>query len=138
MTWTAAPSDPSDAQPMKRSVTTRLGEFAVEALAGHGGKGSRHVAVRLVQAIRCYLHDRDSGKAGWPYPVFLRDREVSEGAELELSVDTDLWRSLEAEAVRQGVSTQQMVEHAALYTAAEVNAGRITQRILDDLEAGDS
>ncbi len=130
---TVAPDDP----PMKRSVTVWLSEFAFEALAGDEGKGSAHVAARLARAIRCYLHDRDPGKAGWPYPAFLRDRPVGEGVELKLSINDDLWRSLEDEAGRQDVSTQQMVEHAALYFAAEVNAGRITERILDDLDDDD-
>jgi hypothetical protein len=41
----------------------------------------------------------------------------------------------EAEAGKQGVSAQQLLEHAAFYFAAELDAGRITRRILDDLDA---
>jgi hypothetical protein len=55
--------------------------------------------------------------------------------ELELDIKDDLWHSFEAEAGRQDVSSQQLLEHAAFYFVAELDAGRITQRILDDLEA---
>lgn len=53
--------------------------------------------------------------------------------ELELSVDEDLWRALEQESGRQGASVSQMVAHAALYYAAELNSGRITERVLEGL-----
>jgi hypothetical protein len=37
-----------------------------------------------------------------------------------------------AEAARQQVSVTQLLEHAALYYAAELDAGRLTERILDE------
>jgi hypothetical protein len=73
-------------------------------------------------------------RPGWKFPSFLRDRGPSEEVELELSVDDNLWDSLEEEARSQGVSVRQMLEHAVLYFAAELNAGRVTQRILVDRE----
>jgi hypothetical protein len=118
----------------KRSVTIGLSGFAFEALAGEEETGRAYVPARLARAVRDYLNDKDLGQPGWPYPGFLRDREVSEGLKLELSMDDHLWGSLEEEADRQGVTVRQIIEHAAFYTAAEMNAGRITQRILDDLE----
>ncbi len=51
-------------------------------------------------------------------------------------MDSELWREFEEEAERQGVSVEQLAEHAAFYFAAELDAGRVTQRILDDLESG--
>ena len=35
---------------------------------------------------------------------------------------------------RQEVTVEQLAEHAAFYFAAELDAGRVTERILDDLE----
>jgi hypothetical protein len=118
---------------LKQEVIVQLGSFAYEALAGEAGKDADRVPARVVRAIRSYLHDKESGRPGWPYPAFARENGVGEKVELRLSIDDDLWRSLEAEAEGQGVTVQQMVEHVALYFAAEVNAGRVTQRILDDL-----
>jgi hypothetical protein len=115
-------------------VSVEVGEFAVEALAGEGGQGASHVPARVSRAIRIYLADRDSGRPGWRYPGFLKHPDTPVRARLELDVDDELWAEFEAEAGRQGISVEQLTEHAALYLAAEVNAGRITERILDGFE----
>ena len=119
---------------MKRSVKVALGAFASKVLAVEGKNGGQSVPASAEQAIRCYLNDKTSGGPGWSYPAFLRGRAPHEEVELELSVDDSLWRSLEEEAEDQDVSPQQMLEHAVIYFAAEVDAGRMTERILDDLD----
>jgi hypothetical protein len=96
--------------------------------------GGRPSSAGVERAIRCYLKDKASAGPGWPFPAFLRDREPVDGVELRLEIDAALWELLEREAASQGVGVQQMVEHAVLYFAAEVNAGRVTERILDELE----
>jgi hypothetical protein len=120
--------------PMRRSVTIGLSQFAFDALVGEGRNNMLRAQGRIESAIRFYLSDRGSGPA-WPYPGFLRGSETREDVLLEVSIDGDLWASFVEEADRQEVSVQQMSEQAAFYFAAEENAGRITQRILDDLEA---
>jgi hypothetical protein len=122
---------------VKRSLTLKLSQVAFEALVGRGETGDERVAARLEAAVRFYLSDREEDRPAWPYPAFLRGSETQRDVELELSVDDDLWRSFAQEADEQGVSVQQLSEHAAFYLAAEMDAGRITQRILDDLEPAD-
>jgi len=117
-----------------RSVTVHLSGFACEAVAGEGSPGTKHVRDRVVRAIRCYLNEKHPEEVGWSYPHFLPEGAPAEEVALRLKVDDDLWRSLEEEAERQHVSVEQMVEHAAFYFAAEMNAGRVTQRILADLD----
>jgi hypothetical protein len=119
---------------LKRSVSVSLGAFACDALAGEEKNSGPPVSAGVARAIRCYLNDKDSNDPGWSFPPFLRNREPSQEVELELSIDDSLWGSLEEEAQNQRVSVRQMLEHAVLYFAAEVNAGRATQRILGDLE----
>lgn len=121
---------------MKRLVTVRLSEFACDAIANEGDDD--HTPTRVTGAIRCYLNDKESSGPGWTYPSFLRDTEPGKEVELRLSVEDELWHALDQEAQRQGVSVQKMVAHAVLYVAAEVNAGRVTRRILDQLEAAAS
>jgi hypothetical protein len=116
---------------MKRSVTVWLSEFSAEALAR--GDGPEHVPARLIRAIHLYLGARDSGRPGWSVPSTLREREPR-GVELELVADEDLWRAFEQEAGKQGVSVSRLAGQAAIYYAAELDAGRVTQRILDDSE----
>jgi hypothetical protein len=119
----------------KQPVTVRLSQLAFEALAGEEPSGSPRAPVRTGSAIRIYLGDKSSDRPAWPYPGFLRGSEAQEDVELELDVDADLWLQFEAEAGKQAVSAQQLLEHAAFYFAAELDAGRITRRILDDLDA---
>ncbi len=118
---------------MKRSVRVSVGGLAKRALGGEDGSGVDHVAERAERAIRAYLGDKEAERAGWKVPPFAR-REPAEPVELRLSLDEDLWVAVEAEATAQGVAVEGLVGHAILYYAAEVDAGRITQRILEDLD----
>jgi hypothetical protein len=114
----------------------RLSQLAFEALAAEPPAGSPRAPVRAESALRIYLGDKGAANhPAWPYPGFLRGSEAQEEVSLELQVDRDLWLEFEAEAERQDVSTQQLLEHAAFYFAAELDAGRFTQRILENLEA---
>jgi hypothetical protein len=117
---------------VKQFVAVRLGAFASKVLAAEAMNGGQASSTSVERAIRCYLGDKESGGPGWPYPAFLRDRAPLEEVELRLHVDGDLWKQLEAEAESQGVTVQQMLEHAVIYFAAEVNAGRVTERILKE------
>jgi hypothetical protein len=122
---------------VKRRVKVQLSEFAVNALEGEDGEGSEHVPARVLRAIFYYLGERDAGRVEWPYPAFMRGAKAGELVELELKVEEKLWSALEEEAASQGVSTQELLEHAALFLAADVNAGRLTERILDGIANGE-
>lgn len=119
----------------RRSLSLRLSEFSLEALMGGEKRDPERVAARLLGAFRLYLNDKGSGELGWSHPAFLLDK-APRGVELELEVDEALLRKLEAEAKRQGVSVSQIAAHAALYYAAELDAGRLTERVLEGLAEG--
>jgi hypothetical protein len=119
--------------PMSPPTTVALSRLALEALVGKGEIDSERAGARLAGAIRFYLGDRGSEQAAWPYPSFLRGSEVQEDLSIPFEVEEELWRLFAAEAATQDVSAQQLAEHAAFYLAAEIDAGRVTQRILDDL-----
>jgi hypothetical protein len=113
---------------MKIPVSVRLGEFSLKVLGEGDG-----MAADLEQAIRVYLSDSGSNNPGWPYSAttgVVRMREVK----VELQLDESVWGALEEEAAAQEVSVSQLASHAVLYYAAELDAGRITQRILDSTE----
>lgn len=118
----------------KRQVTIALSYLALEGLR----MGCDVAAPAAMEgALRFYLGDREMGRPAWPYPGFLRGSETEEDARIDLELDADLWREFEEEALGQGVSVEQLAEHAAFYFAAALDTGRVTQRILDDLESGD-
>jgi hypothetical protein len=126
----------SDEEMAHRQVSLGLSELAYEALVGEGE--DRSLSVRMESALRCYLGDRGADRPAWPYPGFLRGSESQGDVQLELDVSDALWREFSEEAVRQEVTFEQLAEHAAFYFAAEVDAGRVTQRILDDLGSTES
>ncbi|HEY6144675.1 MAG TPA: hypothetical protein VIV13_00255 [Solirubrobacterales bacterium] len=120
----------------KNQQVVAVSALALEALTGEGGRGA--APLRMESALRCYLADRDSDQPAWPYPGFLRGSEVQRDVQLELEVAPDLWAGFEAEAARQEVTVDQLAEHATFYLVAELEAGRITQRILDGSDLGSS
>lgn len=120
----------------KRQVTVSVSELALEALAGDGTDAS--APVNMESALRCYLGDRGMNRPAWPYPGFLRGSETQGDEQVAFEVEDGLWRDFAEEAARQGVTVEQLVEHAAFYLAAELDAGRVTQRILDDLRSTES
>ncbi len=119
---------------VKRAVIVHLGRLASQAIVGDDENGNGHASTAAAEAIRCYLGARSSAEAGWLYPAFLGRRRSDEDVELSLNIDDALWEALEQEAERQHTSAEQMLEHAVLYFAAELDAGRVTERILGDLE----
>lgn len=119
----------------KRHVRVGLSRLAFKALMGEETDATVEVPARVESALRCYLGDRGTERPAWPYPGFLRGSEPQGDVEVEFEVEEGLWRDFEKEAAAQEVSVEQLAEHASFYFAAEVDAGRLTQRILEDLES---
>src|ERR1700760_2426480 len=97
-----------------------------------GSGGAEPSPDDVLRVIRFYLKERGSGGPGWSYPDLLREGSPEEEVEVELDIEDSLWRDVRLEAARQHVSVTQLLEHAALYYAAELDAGRLTERILGE------
>ena len=123
---------------MVTRVRVKLGAFAGGMLAWKherdaGAPNSLHPdSDDVLRVIRFYLKEKGAGGAGWSYPDLLRVGRPEEEVEVEIEIEDALWREMRAEASRQRVSVTQLLEHAALYYAAELDAGRLTERILDE------
>lgn len=120
---------------MQRIVDVALGGFSLDSLGGAAAREPATIAASLTQAVRYYLTDRASARLGWSCPSFEGVEQVGSMVEMELSVDGAVWSSLSQEARRQGVSTDRLLQHAALYFAAERDSGRLAQRIVEDFGA---
>jgi len=120
------------------TVRVRLGAFAGGMLAwkrersAGSADGAEPSSDDVLRVIRFYLKEKGRGGTGWSYPDLLREGEPEEEVEVELDIEDALWREVRLEAARQQVSVTQLLEHAALYYAAELDAGRLTERILDE------
>lgn len=118
---------------VRRTVTVAVGDFGLGSLGGAFRRDSTNLARSVMQVIRYYLADKESERAGWTYPSFRRDDRRGPAVEVQLDLDDAIWEAFSREADRQGVSTDQLVEHAVLYFAADRDSGRLAQRITKDL-----
>jgi hypothetical protein len=117
---------------MPRTIEMKVGDFALGLIGGPSADGA-DLSRSLVQAVRYYLTDRDSGRVGWSYPSFLSEDGAGPERQFTLTVEDAIWREFTLEAARQSVSPDQLLQHAVLYFLADRDTGRLTQRILEDL-----
>jgi hypothetical protein len=113
-----------------------LGSFAVESLGGASTGDPASLSRSLAQAIRYYLADSGSGRDAWPYPRFLgyvTDGRGGSTVDVEINIDDFIWSAFSREAMRQGVSTSQLLQHAALYFVADRDSGQFVRRIVANL-----
>lgn len=129
----------------RRQTVTRvkiaLGLLAAGALTrnSEAGDGGDAASDEVLRAIRLYLRDKTGGGPTWAYPAFLDGRRSSDGvAEIEFSLDESLWRDFEREAATQEIEPERLLEHAIFYYAAELDAGRVTERILAEFDEEES
>lgn len=115
-------------------VTVEVGDLCLKAVEGEGGDDPEGLSRAFSRAVHYYLADRDAGGIGWRYPRFLGDGEPRSRRAVTIEVDAEAWRELVAEAARQDVAPDRLVEHAVLYLAADLDSGRLTERILEDLD----
>lgn len=117
-------------QEVTRRLALRLGEFAIYALAGDEGPAGNRLGASVQSALAHYRSERGSGRPEWPCPGFLSDPGDDAAIELEVELDEALWLWLEREAGEQGVSLERLAEHAVLYFAADLDAGRLAPQWL--------
>lgn len=110
----------------------KLGILAAHALAASEDPDPERLDLVLPRAVRFYLEERDSGQPGWRYPSFLEGGGGVEGGQ-EVGLPEDLWQQLQAEAERQEVSPEDLLQHVAFYYGSARDEGRLTQRIAEEL-----
>jgi hypothetical protein len=114
------------------SVQVKIGALAVRSLAASPDPEPGRLELLLPRAVRFYFEERDSERPGWRYPSFLAGGDGAKDGR-EVSVAEDLWEQLRAEAERQEVSPEDLLQHAAFYYGAARDEGRLTQRIAEEL-----
>jgi hypothetical protein len=122
---------------MSRELTLEMDAFGVQAfteLADREG-GSTSRALRV--AAHYYLGDSENERPVWPVPN-CPDGATSESppAGIRVEVDQATWSGLVREARRQRVATGALASHAVLYFIADLDSGRVAQRMGDALWDG--
>ncbi len=120
---------------MDRTLTVEVGAFGLGSLRGSSRQEAASLARSLMQAIRYYLSEQDSGRGGLAYPSFREENPGGPTVDVEVDIDEASWNAFSVEAARQGVSTDQLAQHAVLYFAADRDRGRLAQRLATELES---
>ena len=119
---------------MARSLTLEMDEFGLDALADlaerQGGSASRVVTM----AAQYYLGDSDRERPAWRVPSFAHKAEPERHCKaVEVELDDATWDALVQEARRQKVDICVLTAHAVLYFIADVDSGRVAQRMGDSV-----
>jgi hypothetical protein len=117
---------------LQRLLLLSLEEFGASTLTELAERYSVTPAELGQHAVFYYLSDRDSGRMALRVPRQSREAVREPALELKLDLDPDAWRELEDEAERQEVSVECLLAHAIIYFLADLDAGRVERRMLEE------
>lgn len=121
---------------MRRALTLRFDEFGWESLESEAGRNGDGLDELLSHAAAYFYAEPSMSRTAARVPGF-KPGARGTPREVRLEGDADCWNGLEAEARRQGIPLERLLEHAALLYLAEINSGRLAKRVLDRAEKGD-
>jgi hypothetical protein len=111
-----------------------FGRSAIERFARNRA-GSQSAAVRTASLY--YLADCRGERSTWQVPRFAKSRrdhpDRPGGHGLVVDLDEDTWQAVTVEAERQNVSPETLVTHAVVYFLADLDSGRLGDRLDDAL-----
>jgi len=119
---------------MSRNLTLKMDHFGAKAFGElarrHGGSASRLLRV----AAHYYLADSDDERLGWLVPSLAQEEGADRrGVAVQVQLDDATWTALAREARRQRVAVGTLATHAVLYFIADVDSGRLAQRMRESL-----
>jgi hypothetical protein len=112
---------------MTKSMKLRLDSFGRQALSEFAEERRDSASAVVRTASLYYLADRYSGGGAWRVPRFMRNPPDVDGFEVDL--DDDTFAALRQEASGQGVEPSRLAEHALLYFLADLDGGRLAERV---------
>jgi len=113
--WMAARRQ-SPHRAMERRVKVQLGEFTLASMQDLSERRRVTLDAVVRQATLFYLSDREASRS-WRYPRFVK-RWPGTRLDLTVKLDENLVREASAEADRQEVPLERLLEHAVLYYLA--------------------
>jgi hypothetical protein len=116
---------------MRRSLKLALDEFGRATLEGEASRYSVAPGELVGNAVKYYLADLDSARPALKVPRFARTASSPE-LDVEVNLDDSAWDMAEAEAARQRVPLERLLEHAAMYLIADLDSGEVAARIAAD------
>jgi hypothetical protein len=118
---------------MTKDLTLPVGEFGQQRLERFARGRSRSPDTAVRTAVLYYLADRDSARPSWVVPE-LGAQPESPRPTLKVRLDDATWAALVEEAKLQAVTPEALAVHAVLYFVADLDSGRIADRLAEALE----
>jgi hypothetical protein len=136
MTRPNAPSHRPGGGRVRHALTLRFDDFGWESLELEAQRDSETLGELLSRAAAYFEAERPTRRAAMRAPGF---KPGGRGVprEIRLEVNRDCWVGLQGEAGRQGVPLERLLEHAALLYLADVDSGRVANRVLGCAGDGD-
>lgn len=136
MTKANPPSNRLGGGRVRRTLTLRFDEFGWQSLESVARRDRETLDDLLSHAAAYFDAERRTSRAAMLAPGFKPGGRGME-REIRLEVNRDCWKGLEDEAGRQGVPLERLLEHAALFYLADIDSGRVAERILGRAGVGD-
>jgi hypothetical protein len=112
-----------------RELSLTFDDFGWELLESQARHDGETLDEFLARAATYFDGELQAGR-----PATLAPKFKSEGRgtsrKLRLELTRDCWEHLKTEAERQGVALESLLEHAALLHLADIDSGRIADRVL--------
>jgi len=133
--------DPSSNRPgdarVAHGITLRLNKFGWDSLESEARRDGETLDDLLSRAAAYLDAELPTRRAAVLAPSF-KPRGRGAPREIWFEVSRDCWQRLESEAERQGVSLERLLEHAAMLYLADIESGRVANRLLGDAGEGDA
>jgi hypothetical protein len=84
----------------------------------------------LALACTYYVSELSSGRTATRAPRFGQPVTERENRVVVLDLDGMTVKGLEQEAERQGLGLERLIEHAAIFFLADLDAGRVAERVI--------
>jgi hypothetical protein len=108
------------------TLTLELDAFARELLGRYARQSGTSLPDVIRLAIRYHLADGN----GSATPDWLRDAEPARVSErIEVELDERTWTALAATAERRGIDPERLAEDAYLHFLADLESGRVAERL---------
>jgi hypothetical protein len=119
-----------------RRVTLRFDEFAWGTLEAAALRDGETLEDLVTRAVLYYDAELPATRIAMSAPRF-KPRDHGNPRDVVLRIPSVSRERLEVEAARQDVPLEQLYEHAALMYLADIDAGRVADRVLEGAEEVD-
>jgi hypothetical protein len=118
---------------VRHRLTLRFDEFGWESLDSEARRDGETLDDLLSRTAAYFDAERPTRRAALLAPGF-KPSGRGTPRQIQLEANRDTWEGLQSEAARQGVPVERLLEHAALLYLADIDSGRVANRVLGRCE----